>query len=72
MYIKATIQPDSRADSVSVKNGRYIIATREQAKEGRANAAARTLLARHLGIPEKSLSLLRGADKPSKLFLLLS
>ena len=70
MYIKATVKPGSKKDGVAMKNGRYIVSVREPASEGRANAAARAILARHLGVPQKSLSLVRGADRPSKLFIL--
>ncbi len=69
MYIKVTAKPDSKNNGVTEKNGRYVISTREPAENGRANAAVLTLLAKHLGLPEKSLSLFRGADKPSKLFI---
>ena len=69
-YIKVTVKAASRKDSVSEKNGRFIVSTREPAEEGRANAAVRIILAAHLGVSEKSLSLVRGADKPSKLFIL--
>lgn len=70
MYIKVTVKASVRADSVILKNGRYVIATREPAENGRANAAVHTLLARHLNVPEKKLALVRGADRPSKLFVM--
>lgn len=68
-YIKVTAKPDAKEDSVVEKSGRYVVATREPAEDGRANAAVRTLLAKHLGVPESALSLVRGADKPSKIFI---
>jgi uncharacterized protein YggU (UPF0235/DUF167 family) len=70
MYIKATVKAGSGKDSVSEKNGRYIVSVREKAVEGRANDAARAALAQHLNISEKDLALVRGAKKPSKLFML--
>jgi uncharacterized protein YggU (UPF0235/DUF167 family) len=69
MYIKVTAKPDSKNDEVVMKGDRYIVSTREPAENGRANASMHTLLARHLGIPEKNISLVRGSDKPSKLFI---
>ena len=69
MYIKVTAKPGSRADSVVLKNDRYIISTREPAENGKANVAVHALLAKHLGVSKKSIALVRGADKPSKLFL---
>ncbi len=70
MYIKVTVKAAARTDSVSEKNGRYIVSTREPAEQGMANKAAHALLARHLGVPEKSLALVRGADRPAKLFIM--
>lgn len=69
MYIKATVKPGSKKDGVVIKNDRYIVSVREPAENGRANAAATAVLARHLGVPQKSLFLVRGADRPSKLFI---
>lgn len=69
MYIKATVRAGAAKDSVSFRKDRYHITTREPAEGGRANKAAASLLSAHLGISEKSLSLLRGKDRPSKLFL---
>lgn len=69
VYVKVTAKPNAKEDSVTEKNGRYIVSTREPAEGGRANAAVRTLVARHLGVPESALSLVRGADKPSKIFI---
>ena len=70
LYIKVTAKAGVKADSVIEKNGRYVISTREPASDGRANVAVHELLARHLGVPAKSLALVRGTDKPSKLFIL--
>lgn len=39
------------------------------AEQGRANEAVRTLLAEHLNLPEKKLSLIKGATSPAKIFL---
>jgi uncharacterized protein YggU (UPF0235/DUF167 family) len=69
MNIKTIVRAGAAKDAVSFRKDRYHITTREPAQGGRANKAARSLLAAHLGIPEKSLSLLRGKDRPSKLFL---
>jgi uncharacterized protein YggU (UPF0235/DUF167 family) len=68
-YLKVTAKAGSKTDSVIQKNGRYIITTREPAENGRANESVHALLAAHLGIPKKMISLVRGADKPSKLFI---
>lgn len=70
MYIKATVAAGKSKDAIVLRGDRYYIITREKAAHGRATEAARTLLARHLGVPVSSLSLLRGARHPSKLFML--
>lgn len=69
MYLKITVKPSSKIDSIVENNSRYMISCREPAKGGRANTAAKVLLARHLGVSEKVLALVRGADRPSKLFI---
>ena len=68
-YIKVTAKPDSKTNGVSMKGDRYIVSVREPAENGRANSAVHSTLAKHLGIPEGHLALVRGADKPSKLFI---
>ncbi len=68
-YVKVTAKAGSKTDDVAMKGDRYIVSVREPAENGRANAAVHRVLARHLGVPEKSLALVRGADKPSKLFI---
>lgn len=68
-YLKVTVKAESPRDSVTERNGRYIVATREPAQNGRANASATKILAEYLGIPHNKLSLVRGSDKPAKLFI---
>lgn len=68
-YIKVTAKARSKKDEVTMKGDRCIISVREPAENGRANAMVHTLLAQHLGVPEKSLALIRGGNKPSKLFI---
>ncbi len=72
MYIKVTAKAGSKKDAVSEKNGRYIVETRAKAKEGEANDAVLILLARHLGVATKQLSLVRGSDRPSKLYIFMT
>ena len=68
-YIKVTAKAGSKTEGVVMKGDRYIISVREPSENGRANSAVHSVLARHLGIPEKMIVLVRGADKPSKLFI---
>lgn len=69
MHIKAAVIPESSKESVRFEKGRYRIAVKAPARDGKANDAAKALLARHLGISPARLSLIRGADRPSKIFL---
>jgi len=68
-YIKVSAKADSKKEGVTMKGDRYVVSVREPAQHGRANEAVRILLAKHLGIPGRTLVLVRGADKPSKLFI---
>ncbi len=69
VHLKATVNPGSSKESVVFEKGRYRIAVKAPARDGKANVAAKTLLAKHLGISPAKLSLIRGADRPSKIFL---
>lgn len=68
-YIKVTARPESSKNEVTMKGDRYIVSVREPAEHGRANDAVHSVLAQHLGIPKNKIALVRGADKPSKLFI---
>lgn len=69
MHIKTTVTPNSSKESVVLEKDRYRIAVKAPARDGKANNAAKILLAKHLGISPTKLSLIRGADRPSKIFL---
>ncbi|MEN9405477.1 MAG: hypothetical protein RLY47_436 [Candidatus Parcubacteria bacterium] len=69
MHIPVTVTPESSKESVVFEKGRYRIAVKAPARDGKANDAAKILLAKHLGISPAKLSLIRGADRPSKIFL---
>jgi uncharacterized protein YggU (UPF0235/DUF167 family) len=69
-YIKATVRAAARNDTVTMRGDRYLITTKAQARGGLANESARALLAQHLSVRPQRLSLVRGSQKPTKLFLL--
>ncbi len=69
MHIPVTVTPESSKESVVFEKVRYRIAVKAPARDGKANDAAKILLAKHLGISPAKLSLIRGADRPSKIFL---
>lgn len=69
MYIKVTVTPEAPKDRVVCKNGRYHIATKEPASQGRATEGAKILLAEYLDIPPQKLYLVKGAFEPNKIFI---
>ena len=68
--IPTTIKPNSRhrEEVVVGSDGTYIIYTKAPAIEGRANAAAIKLLAKHFGVSKSQVRLLRGATSKYKVF----
>ena len=45
----------------------FLVNVKAPAKDGRANAAALALLAKHLGVPAARLWIIKGAHSPSKI-----
>lgn len=70
MHINATVTAKSSQDSIKLEKGRYRITVRAPAEGGKANDAARAVLAEAFGVPVGSISLVKGATHPSKIFLL--
>lgn len=70
MKISVHLKPNSRHREEVVPNddGLLTIYTKAPAIEGRANAAAVKLLARHFGVAPSKVKLLRGATSKYKLF----
>ncbi len=70
MKISAHLKPNSRhrEEVVVGSDGTYIIYTKAPAIEGRANAAATKLLAKHFGVPQSRVKLVRGAASKRKVF----
>lgn len=70
MKISAHLKPNSRhrEEVVVGSDGTYIIYTKAPAIEGRANAAAIKLLAKHFGVSKSQVRLLRGATSKYKVF----
>lgn len=70
MKIPTTIKPNSRhrEEVVVGSDGTYIIYTKAPAIEGRANAAAIKLLAKHFGVSKSQIRLLHGATSKHKVF----
>lgn len=70
MKILARLKPNSRhrEEVVVGSDGVYIIYTKAPAIEGRANAAAIKLLAKHFGVSKSQIRLLHGATSKHKVF----
>ncbi len=70
MKISAHLKPNSRHREEVVPNddGSLTIYTKAPAIEGRANAAAIKLLAKHFGVSKSQIRLLHGATSKHKVF----
>jgi uncharacterized protein len=70
MKISVHLKPNSRHREEVVMNddGSLTIYTKAPAIEGRANAVAAKLLAKHFGVAPSKVKLLRGATSKYKMF----
>ncbi len=69
MIIRVKVQAKSKLNKITaISKDRFMIQTREPAKEGRANIKVKSLLADYFGRPLSDIRLLRGQHRPNKLF----
>jgi len=70
MEISTRLKPNSRHREEVVPNddGSLTVYTKAPAVEGRANAAAAKLLAKHFGVAPSKVKLVRGATSKYKVF----
>ncbi len=69
MFVRVTVKAKAKKDQVfPKKEGKFLIQTRQPAKEGRANQQVCLLLANYLGVPLERIKLIRGRTCPHKLF----
>lgn len=69
-YIKVKVHADQKKNRLEQKApDSFEIWVKAPAQEGRANQVVRALLAQALGVPENTLSLVKGMTSPSKMFL---
>ena len=69
-YIKVKVHAGEKKNRLEQKSpDTFEIWVKAPAEQGRANEAVRAALAKHLGLPENKLSLIKGATSPSKIFL---
>lgn len=66
--VEVRVKPGARNASLREENGIVLIATPARPEKGKANEAARKMLAAHLGVPPSAIALLRGSTSRHKLF----
>lgn len=68
MKFAVEVRPSSKKSEVErLQDGDFKVFVKSPAKEGRANAEAVRLLARHFGVPASSVSIARGARGRKKI-----
>ncbi len=71
MKITVVVKPNARQESVEIKDdGTYLIRVNAPPSEGRANERVIELLAKALGVPKSSISLISGHRGKKKVFLI--
>lgn len=69
MKLQVQIKPNSKyAEGVELVDGVYVVRVKPPATEGRANARAIELLAKHFGVPKTRVKIIRGATSKHKVF----
>lgn len=72
MKIEVTVKPGARREEVvPAGEGRYRVAVRERAVEGKANEAVREALAEHFGVAKSRVLFLHGLKSKTKRFEIL-
>lgn len=67
MKIEVRVKPNSRVEEVVQEEHGLVVRVKEPPVEGRANRAVTKLLARHYGVPESQISILKGFTSRNKL-----
>ena len=69
MKIRCRIKPNDKHDeSVDLVDGEYVVRVKAPAQEGRANEAARRVLAKHFGVAPTQVTLVGGHTSKHKTF----
>ena len=70
-YLKVKVHAGEKKEKLLQKSAdTFEIWVKAPAERGLANAAVRLALAAHFGVSENTLSLIKGATSPAKIFLL--
>ena len=70
MKIRIKVKPGSKTESVEVGEV-LVISVKEPAKDGRANRAVISLLARHFSVPQNKIRIVSGQSSKKKIVELL-
>ncbi len=68
MIISAKVIAGARSESVVLRDDVYVVRVRAIREDGKANEAARELLATHFSVPKASVQLVRGHTATRKVF----
>lgn len=66
---QVSVKPNSKIDSVEQVGDELVVHTKARAVDGKANEAAVKLLAKHFGVRQSQITILRGAASRRKLIL---
>ena len=66
MKIQVKVKPNSKTQEVSQEGNSFAVKVKEPAREGRANQAVITLLAKHFGVPKSQVRILSGFRSRNK------
>lgn len=70
LHVRVRVMAGAKRESVSRKDETlWHICVREKAEQNMANARVKVLLATALGVSEKNVRLVKGAQTPSKVYL---
>ena len=69
-YIHVRVKTKAKTANVLTKKGKYYIEVKERAERGMANKKVKELLAQSIGCNTKELRLIKGAQTPSKTYLI--
>lgn len=73
MQVRVRVEAGTKKERVEpLAEGRLKIFVKAKAKRGAANARTIELLARHLGVAQNRVRLVRGRNSPSKIFEIIT
>jgi uncharacterized protein (TIGR00251 family) len=67
MHVRVRVRTGAKKEgTTALPDGRFDIAVREKPEEGKANERVVELVARHFGVAQKFVRIIRGRTSPSK------